>query len=502
MADVRIQSVKNIIARTFHGAHQELSFSLSVSDSSFNKNVEIYWSGEDEEWHILPAVFQYKQPHNREVWKAFVRVPLNPQTSIPGNIVFSARYECDNQVCWDNRFGANYRSDADSGLIVFDDVPLLHVNYTNELKDGELSHPVDVAVSKSLHPKRVTIHWTTDHWRTEHVVPCFFRHNHWDAAKGSNARNPNRYGWEIWAGRIPVHDAYSLEYTIECRTDDGVCWDNNQGENYVLQRDNTLRMMTLNLHCYQEENQDQKFAQIAQAIQELNVDIICLQEVAENWNDGNGDWASNAARIINEKLPTPYALYTDWSHLGFDKYREGVALLSKHDFLTTDSGYVSDSDDAYDIHSRKVVMAQVKVPYIGLINVFSAHLSWPDDGFYSQFDRLWKWADKTHDAGGIATLIGGDFNIKAGSEAYGHIVNTHDFEDQYLKATAPHAFERIFKDRSKNFDHYLGNDYRIDYIFLKKDSPLQIIDARELFTENYYGRVSDHTGYYVEFVPR
>jgi hypothetical protein len=45
-------------------------------------------------------------------------------------------------------------------------------------------------------------------------------------------------------------------------------------------------------------------------------------------------------------------------------------------------------------------------------------------------------------------------------------------------------------------------DGRIDFIFMQKHSSLQAVAARELFTNgDHYGRVSDHTGYCVEFEP-
>jgi len=198
-------------------------------------------------------------------------------------------------------------------------------------------------------------------------------------------------------------------------------------------------------------------------------------------------------------LSVPYHLHTDWSHLGFDRYREGVAILSRHPFAYVDSGYVSDSRDPYDIHSRKIVMAQVRVPYIGLVNVFSAHLSWPSDGFYPQFERLERWADEKHTDEATATLVCGDFNVAAGSEAYRHIVDAGGFEDQYLKIVSPRTFQKVFRERQGDAMRLLAQDGRIDYLWLKRGSRLRAIWAEELFTANRYGRVSDHTGYLVEF---
>ena len=109
--------------------------------------------------------------------------------------------------------------------------------------------------------------------------------------------------------------------------------------------------------------------------------MICLQEVGENWNNGLGDWNSNAAKIICERLDHKYHLHADWAHLGFDRYREGVAILSRFPFRHTEGRYVSATQDVYSIHARKAVLAQVDVPHFGLVNVFSTHLSWWQDGF-------------------------------------------------------------------------------------------------------------------------
>jgi maltose 6'-phosphate phosphatase len=163
---------------------------------------------------------------------------------------------------------------------------------------------------------------------------------------------------------------------------------------------------------------------------------------------------------------------------------------------------VSSSQDVHSIDSRKVAMVQVNVPYIGLVNVFCAHLSWPSGGFFHQFERLSAWAGQRHGDGVAATFLCGDFNIKAGSEAYQAIVRSGEYEDQYLAVTAKSSFEEIFRKKSANIDRELAKDGRIDFIFMQKRSLLQAAAARELFTNgDHYGGVSDHTGYCVEFEP-
>ena len=302
----------------------------------------------------------------------------------------------------------------------------------------------------------------------------------------------------MWEGQLDIGTADRLQYYISCEAGGRVLWDNNRGRNYRVRR-RALRVLVLNLHCCQEENQDFKFSQIARAIKERNVDIVCFQEVAEPWNDGGGDWSLNSANLINQRLPAPYHLAAAWSHLGFDRYREGVAILSRYPFRKQESRYVSRSEYPYDINARRVVMAQIDVPGIGPLNVFSCHLSWWDGGFEEQIRNLLAWAGSEHTAQAGGTLLCGDFNIKAGSRGYELVVDSNDYEDQFLAATAPHVFDGVFRDRRANWQRLLADDGRIDFVFMKKSSGLRVTSGRELFTDQIYGRVSDHTGYLLDF---
>ena len=498
MHPVQLIYAKNVVSRTVNGTFQELEFAVRVRNVGYGKRVVVHWCGEDGAWREAEAEFRCELADGCEAWVAELAIPLTMETSIPGNVRFAACLEHGFDRYWDSRFGGDYRSDADSGVIVFEPVDARVVGCSPILPPGLVSLPLEVAVRQEAGPEEVAVHWTTDGWNTSQRAHAYYRRDHWDRSVGSNARNPNRYGWEVWAARIPLQHAYRVEFAVECRTRRGTVWDNHGGRNYRAQR-GTLKAMTLNLHTYQEDDQARKFAQVARAVRELGIDLVCLQEVGENWNDGAGDWASNAARIINDQLPKPYHLHADWSHLGFDRYREGAAILSRHPFAYVDSGYVSDSRDPFDIHSRKVVMAQVRVPDVGPVNVFSAHLSWPSDGFYPQFERLQRWTEEKQAPEVAATLVCGDFNVAAGSEAFRHVVDAGGWEEQFLKITKPDVFRRVFRDRLGDPMELLADDGRIDFVWLNAGARLRAIRAEELFTPARYGRVSDHTGYWVEF---
>ncbi len=500
MDKIQLLYVENVITRKKPGVQQTLSFFMRVDSACYDKRIDVFWSGEDGVWQTLPASFHSKLEHDQEYWQAKINFKLTSVKSLPGNIQFSLRYQASGAECWDNNQGANYSSQADSGIKLVCSAPVLNIGFANKLDEGQKNVPITVAVDKFTDADTVTIYWTTDNWRHTHQTPCHFKTTYWDKEALSNARNPNQYETAIWKGWLKIGQTFRLQYSICVERNGQIFWDNKQGKNYSLSRE-PLKVLILNLHCYQEDNQDYKFSQIAKAIDELNVDVVCLQEVAELWNDGAGDWESNSAKIINDRLATPYHLHSDWSHLGFDKYREGVALLSKYPLSKQDSKYVSDSHDGYSIHSRKVVMAQIKVPYMGLVNIFSAHLSWWEDGFAEQFKRLCDWAETKQSAQVNATLLCGDFNITPGSKGYHQVVDAHQYDDQYLAANSQGVFEKIFRVNDPYWNGYLSDDYRIDYIFMNKTSGLRVTSATVLFTEEDYGRVSDHRGYFMTFEP-
>lgn len=498
MREIEFLYARNIVARRRGVPQQELSFAWLVRNLAYQKNVEVHWVGEDGVWQMLPATYLAPAGQEYEIWQASISVAASEEVSLPGNVVFAVTCTMQGQRYHDDNGGEHYAIDADAGMVARADRQVLNVEYSPRLEPEQKTLRITVLVQRTAAPQRVFVRWSRDNWQTFQETACTFQRTYWDRQHQSNARNPNRYGWEVWKAQIRVDETFQLDYVVGCDTASGQMWDNNDGRNYTCHR-GLFKVLTLNLHCYQEENQDAKLNAIVQAIRDLDVDVVCLQEVAENWNNGHGDWNSNAAKVLRDRLGEDYFLHTDWAHIGFDRYREGVAILSKHPFLLRDAGYVSRSHDVYDIHARKAVMVQIEVPYFGRINVFAVHLSWWHDGFAHQFTTLRSWANHKHADGVVATLLCGDFNAAAGGEGYRQVVATREFEDQFLEATAPQLFAQVFRDAASGWPERLANDGRIDFIFKKTGSRLRVADGRVLFTDEVYGRVSDHFGYYVAF---
>ncbi len=501
MDTIQLLYVENVINRKKRRPRQELRFFMRLKNISFDKQVDVLWKAENGHWSCLHAEYFDRGDAETEVWQAKAIFSLTAEEPLPGNIQFALRYRVVGKEFWDNRQGQNYSIQADSGILLGQGIKIQNIGFEPRLKKGQKTVPVNVAIDHTVDVEKVTIHWTLDNWRHTHETVCQSRNDYWFVQAGSNARNPNQYGTRLWSCRLRTGQAFRLQYSICCESHGRKIWDNNAGRNYVASH-KALTVMILNLHCYQEARQDEKFSVIARVIDEQNVDIVCFQEVAEAWNEGEGDWQSNSANVINRRLKSPFFLYFECSHRGFDRYREGVAILSRYSLLKQEARYVSDDDDIYSIHSRKVVMAQIRVPYMGLINVFSAHLSWWEDGFQQQFRRLCDWAGALSSKRVKGTLLCGDFNITAGSEGYRLVVDGHQYEDQFLAANQQGLFERIFRVNDAHWSECLSDDYRIDYIFLNRDSGLRVVSARTVFTGQDYEKVSDHCGYIMTFEPK
>ena len=110
------------------------------------------------------------------------------------------------------------------------------------------------------------------------------------------------------------------------------------------------------------------------------------------------------------------------------------------------------------------------------------HLSWLEGGFQEQFQRLSVWAEHKQDATTKATLLCGDFNITACSAGYQQVVDLDVYEDQYLAVNKQGVFNQVFKVHDAQWQDLLADDYRIDYIFMNKNSELKITLADIAFS--------------------
>lgn len=256
-----------------------------------------------------------------------------------------------------------------------------------------------------------------------------------------------------------------------------------------------MKILTLNCHSWQEENQLDKIKYLAKTIHEKDYDVIALQEVSQGINSkikfSNIKEDNFALVLLNEikKLGNEnFEFVWDFAHIGYDKYEEGVAILTKHHILKKDSLYLTKSHDKNFWKTRKIVKAQIQYKEES-ISFYSCHLGWwhdEEEGFKFQADKLLEdlKKDKT-------CVLMGDFNNDAfiKNEGYDYLM------DKGLKDTYFMAFA---KDKGVTtigeIDGWEGNtkDMRLDLILCNKD--LNVEYSNVIFNGNNKKKVSDHYG--------
>ncbi|TAL42868.1 MAG: hypothetical protein EPN89_16800 [Methylovulum sp.] len=273
-------------------------------------------------------------------------------------------------------------------------------------------------------------------------------------------------------------------------------------------------LLTLNLHTYQEHprhcafdamhQHEREVNIIAEAIAHLRIDVVCFQEVGEYMHDPvavpYGEAPSNMAFRICKKLRhwgLWYHIHQDWSHIGFYRWREGTAIMSRYPMRHNYSAYVSADHRKDNYMSRNITVSCIDIPEFGLLHIANVHLSWAHHGFFEEYHKLRKLIHSRLHFGVRADLIVGDFNAPAGEHAYNHIVGNAEYVDQFHELH-PHRFHQPSYhgqiDGWKN-----SSPKRIDYIFKRNGNPMQIESMEVIFNGGFYPIVSDHFGYLARF---
>ena len=119
-----------------------------------------------------------------------------------------------------------------------------------------------------------------------------------------------------------------------------------------------MKLLTLNCHSWQEENQIEKIKYLASVIKEEQYDVIALQEVSQRIDSRSVDSKikeDNFAKLLIEELNNineyKYNFVWDYSHIGYDIYEEGLAILTLHDIKDFKSFYISKSEDKTNYRS-------------------------------------------------------------------------------------------------------------------------------------------------------
>lgn len=275
-----------------------------------------------------------------------------------------------------------------------------------------------------------------------------------------------------------------------------------------------LSLLTLNLHTYQQHpchcpfetmhRHEREVQIIAEAIAHLHIDVVCFQEVGEYLHDPvtrpYGESPSNMAFRICRRLRhwgLWYHIHQDWSHIGFYRWREGTAILSRYPMRHNYSAYVSCDHRKDNYMSRNITVSCIDVPGFGLLHVANVHLSWAHHGFYEEFENLKRLINSRLHFGVRGEIIAGDFNAPAGGQAYNHVVGHGEYVDQFHELH-PHSFyEPSYRGQIDGWKNYPPS--RIDYIFKRNGHPMWVQSMDIVFNGSFYPTVSDHFGYLARY---
>ena len=262
------------------------------------------------------------------------------------------------------------------------------------------------------------------------------------------------------------------------------------------------KFLTLNTHSWMEEDQESKLNQLAERIFQEKYDVICLQEVnqlveseqvvqAPFYQAVEGSISlheDNFALCLVERLAEKgLTYYWSWAynHIGFDRYHEGVAVLSRKPLKAREL-LVSEANDPADYHTRKVLLAETEVDGQEVLAA-SCHLSWWDKGFQGEWAKL----EAALLQSPSSLLLMGDFNNPVGQQGYQAILASP------LQLQDSHAVAGRTEGQATVEGQIAGWDdnqhaLKIDYIFTSQG--LKVAKSAVVFDGQRGPVVSDHFG--------
>ena len=279
-----------------------------------------------------------------------------------------------------------------------------------------------------------------------------------------------------------------------------------------------MKLLTLNTHSLLEENDEQKLEWFVEGILKERPDIIALQEVNQTASAATADdGLAEGQYKISDGVPLRQDNYAakvaerlrwagvecSWAwlpvKLGYEKYDEGVALLSIGRKITAAKAFPISRTNDYDNWRRRAVLG-IRVE--GLPDWFyTIHLGWWDDAeepFSEQWQRL--KAQIEPPAEDAPVWLMGDFNAPDifPDQSYAHI-RSDGWVDMHMMATQKESdftvSGMIDGWRDKLPDGNIGG-MRLDYIWCSRRK--DVLFSRTMFNGTKEPVISDHFGVLID----
>lgn len=255
-----------------------------------------------------------------------------------------------------------------------------------------------------------------------------------------------------------------------------------------------MNILTLNCHAWLEDRQQEKIDSIVERIASEEYDIIALQEVNQHKEAPVIDGLireNNFAHVLVAKLReqgVAYYMTWDFAHYGYDIYEEGVAILSRTPFVSTESFFVSQTTDPNDYKSRKIVKAVID-GIDGQTAVYSCHLGWWHDADEPAKYQLHELLRRVEDDD--RALLLGDFNNDAfiRGEGYDYLME-HGLQDLFHLATEREG-DATVQGKIAGWDE---NKQALRIDLMLTNAPIHVSRHAVVFDGDNGPIVSDHAG--------
>ena len=255
-----------------------------------------------------------------------------------------------------------------------------------------------------------------------------------------------------------------------------------------------MRLLTLNCHSWQEENQIKKLQHLAETIAANDYDVVALQEVSQKETSEIVDGVirkDNYGLLLQQELKKhgkDYSLSWDQAHKAYDDYEEGLATLTKHPVKKVQSHYVSSSKDYHNWKTRIVLQTDIEVE-CNIYSFFNCHFGWwgdEEEPGSLQLQRLIDIIPTEHPA-----FLMGDFNSEASKEGEGYsYLLANGLYDTFVEAQDKDQGITV-PGRIAGWDDN-AEEKRIDFIFSNQN--YQVSYSKVIFNGKNKNVVSDHYG--------
>jgi hypothetical protein len=215
-----------------------LSGVIELENLAYHKKVTVHYvarqAGAPDVWKEVDASYFAPSGSNRELW-IFETPPVQAGMVAAVDYRFAIRYEVGGKTYWDN----NSRQDYCTGVGNSPDhcAPTALGSATAKLSWGEYeikqsgAHRFSgsILLSNVGYEKKVTVVYTTDHWRTVSSVAASYQ-----SSLG---------GQEFWAFETLVPDVPQIEFAISYEAAGQTVWDNNLGRDYTVKRHDVVYLI-------------------------------------------------------------------------------------------------------------------------------------------------------------------------------------------------------------------------------------------------------------------